>query len=240
MPPAPDLDLGVCLRPTPFIDSDASSVRRFAEARAGDASDAVARAVRLFHAVRDEIRYDPYSFLLTPEELTASATLARGVGFCVPKAILLAAAARALGIPSRLGFADVRNHLTTPRLRALMGTDVFVFHGFTELHLEGRWVKATPTFDRALCERFGVRPLDFDGRADAIFHPFDVAGRRHMEYVRDRGRHADLPYETLLAVVREYYPALAAGTGGRPPRGDFAHEADAARRAAARADDADG
>src|SRR5215470_17689442 len=54
-----------------------------------------------------------------------------------------------------------------------------------QLHLDGRWVKATPLFDRALCERFGVRPLEFDGRADSLFHAFDAAGRRHMEYVRD-------------------------------------------------------
>ena len=70
-------------------------------------------------------------------------------------------------VPSKVGFADVRNHLCTPRLRALMGSDVFIYHGITELFLDGKWVKATPTFNIGLCERFGVIPLDFDGHADA-------------------------------------------------------------------------
>lgn len=211
------------LRPTFYLDWDNPSVTAFARDTSAGAADDVERAVRLYYAVRDGVRYDPYAFRIIPDIFRASAVLASEASFCVPKAILLASAARSVGIPSRLGFADVRNHLTTRRLRELMGTDVFVFHGFTELYLDGRWLKATPTFDRALCERFGVRPLEFDGRTDSIFHAFDRDGRRHMEYLRYHGHFADFPLEVMMAAIRVAYPAIF---GPAPlPAGDFAREA---------------
>jgi hypothetical protein len=125
----------------------------------------------------------------------------------VGKAALLAAVARRRH-SARLRFADVRNHLCTPRLRALVGGDVFYYHGFVELELERRWVKATPAFDLALCERFGVLPLEFDGRADSVFQPYDRAGRRHMEYVRERGVEADVPVADIVATFEREYPRL--------------------------------
>lgn len=217
-----DHDLDPYLRPTPCVESDAPAVRAFVDRVTAGADTATERAVRLFYAVRDEIRYDPYGTVLTRDGLCATSVLARGAGFCVAKAVLLAAGARAVGIPARLHFADVRNHLTTERLRAHMGTDVFAFHGYNELHLDGRWVKATPTFNRSLCDRFGVKPLEFDGRDDSLLHPFDTAGQRHMEYVRDRGTHADVPIDEMIAVFAEYYPGMMTGGGAA---GDFEREA---------------
>lgn len=204
------------LAPTEFVDSDAPDIVAFAQAACADATDDRARAVRLYYAVRDSIVYTPYCDFDSPDTYRASATLARGSGFCVAKAALLAAAARAAGIPARVGFADVRNHLTTPRLRATMGTDVFHYHGYAELHIEGRWVKATPAFDRTLCDRFGVRPLEFDGREDSLFHPYDQAGRRHMEYVSDRGAHADVPVADIVATFRRAYPGFFRAGGSAP------------------------
>jgi transglutaminase-like putative cysteine protease len=198
---------GDFLAATPFVDSDAASVAEFARRVAAGQPDDRARAVALYYAVRDGIVYTPYADFRSLETYRASACLARGAGFCVAKAALLAAAARAVGIPARIGFADVRNHLSSARLRQLMGTDVFYYHGYAELHLEGRWVKATPAFDRKLCERFGVRPLEFDGREDSLFHPYDVSGRRHKEYVRDRGA----PAQEIADTFARHYPKLTAG-----------------------------
>jgi len=208
------------LRPTRFLDSDHPRVRVLAEDATAGTTDATERAVRLYRAVRDGLRYDPYSIDFSPEGFTASSVLARGRGYCVAKAAVLAAAARAIGIASRLGFADVQNHLATPRLREQMGTDVFYYHGYTELFLEGRWVKATPAFNVELCERFGVRPLEFDGKTDSIFHPFDVEGRRHMEYLHDRGTRDDVPLDELRDAMRSLYPHMHG-----PLRGDFHAEA---------------
>lgn len=201
-----DDDARAWLRPTPFVDSDAPGVVAFARAAVGDETDPLRRAVALYYAVRDGVTYTPYCDYRSPDTYRASAVLAKGAGFCVGKAALLAAAARAAGIPARLRFADVRNHLCTPRLRELVGGDVFYYHGYVELQIEGRWVKATPAFDKALCDRFGVLPLEFDGREDSLFHPFDEDNRRHMEYVRDRGAFADVPVETIKRVFAETYP----------------------------------
>ena len=199
-------DLNACLQPGRFIDSDAETVRAFAARAAAGATGARAQAIALFLAVRDEIRYDPYIDLTAPESCVASAVLARGRGWCVGKAALLSAAARALGIPARIGLADVRNHLATPQLLERLGTDIFVDHGYSQLWLDGRWVKATPTFNLSLCERFRVRPLEFDGINDALFHPFDADGRAHMQYLRDHGSFADVPYERIRADLEATYP----------------------------------
>lgn len=193
-----------------YIDSDHPDVREFARKHAAGAVERE-RAVSLYYAVRDGIRYNPFLNFMDRETYRASSVLTRGVGFCVGKSALYAACARAAGIPARVGFADVKNHLTTPRLRERMGTDVFIYHGYAELRLEGKWVKATPVFNRELCRRFRVKPLEFDGREDSIFHPFDEDDRRHMEYVNFRGTFADVPVERIMREFRAYYPAAYAG-----------------------------
>ncbi|MDX1502899.1 MAG: transglutaminase family protein [Thermoanaerobaculia bacterium] len=200
------------LRPTSFLDFDHPAVAAFARQAGGAGSDRE-RAVRLYYAVRDGVRYDPYVFDLEPTTYPASRTLATRRSFCIPKAILLAAAARALGIPARLAFADVRNHLAPDKLLELMRTDIFAFHGMAELELDGRWIKATPAFDVGLCRRFGVAPLEFDGRSDSVLQPFDAEGRLHMEYVLDRGSFDDLPFAELVEATRERYPHLFDGRG---------------------------
>jgi transglutaminase-like putative cysteine protease len=192
-------------QPTAMVDSDHPAIRAFAQTH-GQGEDHRSRAVALYGAVRDGIRYDPYRGQLTAEGMTASQVLAEGAGWCVPKATLLAAVCRAAGIPARLGFADVRNHLSTERMRQSMQTDVFYWHGFTELWLEGAWRKATPAFNLSLCQRFGLKPLDFDGLADSIYHPFDTQGRRHMEYLALRGSFDDVPLAQILDDFRRHYP----------------------------------
>lgn len=208
-----------CLAATSLVDSGHPAVRAFAAQHArGD--DVRARAVSLYYAVRDGFRYDPYRVDLSPQGMSASAVLALGHGWCVTKAALLAAAARAGGIPARLGFADVRNHLSTQRMRETMRTDVFIWHGYTELWLDGGWRKATPAFNIELCDRFGLLPLEFDGRSDSIYHPFDRSGQRHMEYLRERGSFTDVPLAQLVADFRAVYPRWLQGPDTRSGLGD--------------------
>lgn len=180
------------------------------------------RARALFADVRDRIRYDPYRIDLRREAFTASAVLAAGTSWCVPKAILLTTGARAAGIPARIGFADVRNHLSSAKLHARMGSDLFVFHGYVALHVGGDWRKASPAFNAALCERFGVPPLEFDGRSDALLHAYDGEGRRHMEYVLDRGTWTDVPLDAMLATFAEHYGAANRLEDDRPEDPAFA------------------
>lgn len=212
------------LQATDFLDFDHPQVAAFADATAAGAHTPVDKAVALYYAVRDHIRYDPYDLRYSRQAMRASSVLAKGSGYCVAKAVLLAALARRQGIACRLGFADVTNHLSTKRLRDKMGTDLFVFHGYVELWLNQRWVKATPAFNLSLCEKFSVLPLEFDGSCDSIFHPYDREGRRHMEYVQERGCFADLPFNLMFSVYTATYPKFFEHFG-RSQGGDFADEA---------------
>lgn len=199
------------VEPSHYVESNSPEVREFVEAALRDLPpDASKRgtAIRLFEAVRDDIRYDPYTFALDEDSYRASKIAGEESAFCVPKAILLAACLRAVGIPAALGFADVRNHLNTPKLQELMGTDLFIYHGYVQLWLDGEPYKVTPAFNMDLCKRFGVKPLVFDGYHDALFHEFDEENRRHMEYLNDRGLYFDAPMEEFLTNFKATYPGL--------------------------------
>lgn len=194
---------------TEFFDIDHPEVRSFTARAAGDAATDKERAIRLFYAVRDRIRYDPYRISFDPFDYRASSVIAAGYGWCVSKAGLLAACARVLGIPSAVGLADVVNHLNTEKLRRRMGgVDVFYDHGYTALHLDGQWIKAVPAFNIELCERFGVRPTDFDGEHDALYQEHDAQGRLHMQYQADHGTWSDLPLDQVKADFARHYPGM--------------------------------
>jgi len=212
------------LEPTSVIDSDHPEILDFARKHAADPADERAAAVRVYYAVRDGIRYDPYGAGADADSLRASNVLAAGRGWCVSKAVLLGACCRALGIPARLGFADVRNHLSTERMRRTMKTDVFYYHGYTSIYLEGVWRKATPAFNVELCEKFRLRLLEFDGLEDSLYHAFDQDGRKHMEYLNDRGEFADVPIDDIQSTFREHYPGLALGTEAADFDADVARE----------------
>ena len=192
-------------RPGDLIDSQHPKITAYARRVAGQGSDRD-KALRLYYAVRDDLRYDPYNTPMKREAYRASATLAAEHGYCVNKAGLMAAVCRAVGIAARVGYADVRNHMTTKRL------------------FDGRWLKATPAFNRELTERFGLKPLDWDGASDSIYHPFDLVGRRHMEYLAYRGVFADIPFDEIRGAFRHYYPRMTRAQEEMPLGGDFGAE----------------
>jgi len=196
------------LSPSRFIDSDHPAVVEFAEIHRGASRDPLEQAINLYYAVREAVRYNPYTFSLDPGTLRGSYALAAGESYCVPKATLLAGCARHCGIAARIGLADVRNHLSTPRLLELLRSDVFAMHGYTELYLHDRWVKATPAFNRQLCELFDVAPLEFDGVNDSVFHPFNRQGAQLMEYLVDHGQFADVPEAFFFTHLEKCYPHL--------------------------------
>lgn len=198
------------LTPNRHVDCDHPAVRAFAEDTAGGLPPREA-AVALYGVVRERLRYNPWRVRFTEDDYRASSVLLRDPdegGHCIDKALLLAAAARALGIPTRMHYANVRNHVGTAKLQEALGTDLLVFHGYTELHLGGRWVAATPAFNAALCARMGVAPLEFDGEHDSIFQEHDGGGR-FMEYVTDHGSHPGVPFAHMIREWERHYPHLA-------------------------------
>jgi transglutaminase-like putative cysteine protease len=200
------------LAPAEYVDSDHPAVETLAGSVVGDPRS-VAREHYRF--VRDEIRYDPYVDYTDLGTFRASAVLARGSGYCVGKASLYAALCRASGIPARIGLADVRNHLATPRLLEAVGSDLFAWHGFVEVKIGDAWLKASPTFNLSLCERLGVEPLAFDGESDAMLQPFDATGRTFMTYERIHGSFFDVPAKCLVRDMARLYPRLCVRGGIR-------------------------
>lgn len=212
------------LAPTPFLDHGNAAVREFAERAIGTASEEVEVARRLFLGVRDGIRYDPYVSTRDPGDFCASHVAGTTRNWCIPKSVLFVAAARHAGIPARLGFADVRNHLTSAKLSASMGSDLFAWHGYAVLLLKGQWRKYSTAFNVELCEKFGTKVLEFSPDDDCLMHPYDQAGNRHMEYVQQRGTYDDLPLDEIFATFAEVYPNwdFAQGAGSAQKAGDDA------------------
>ncbi|MFT6558940.1 transglutaminase-like domain-containing protein [Sneathiella sp.] len=207
--PAQDLESGWITSNT-YLDYESPSVQAFVEKalKGRENASETEKAIILFNAVRDDLRYDPYQMTFDAPTYKASYIAQQPAVYCVPKAILLAAALRSIGIPAAVGFADVQNHLNTPKLAELMETDLFSYHGFVALKLNGKVYKVTPTFNKELCDRFGVQPIEFDGQSDALFHEFDAEKRQHMEYVKDRGIFEEPPIEDILGDLAELYPKL--------------------------------
>jgi transglutaminase-like putative cysteine protease len=194
------------LKPTSFIDSENASVIEFAHQFTSSEKSDREKVVDLYYAVRDEILYSPYHLVLNPKMISASLTLERKTGYCVEKSLLLAAVGRVHNIPSRLGFSIVRNHISTEKFRERLRSDKFVFHGYNEFLIDGKWVKCTPAFNKTLCEKFNVPALDFDGENDSIFQEFNGEGQQYMEYLHEYGQFADFPYELFVSELKVHYP----------------------------------
>ncbi len=211
------MDLSEYLRPTRFIDSDNRKIKEKAE-ELTSGKDIYEKARSLFYFVRDRIKYTVYVPKLKEEENIASRILEKGKGYCVQKAVLLAALSRASGIPARLRFADIINwRLPEHILKLRKGDRLFVFHGYSELYINGRWVKVAAVFNLDLCIKHAIIPVEFDGKNDALLPEKDFFGNPYIEYIKDRGSYSDLPLDDIirerkrLQKVADFYEEMIKG-----------------------------
>lgn len=193
---------------TEFLDSDSSIVQDYTRKVVGEERDPVKQIIKLYYAVRDKIRYEIYNIDMSREGMKASSIITNGTGFCIHKSIVFAAGSRYLGVPSRLVYDDVRNHISTAVLRDLIGGDIFRYHAHAEVYLNGRWVKSTPVFNLTLCYLFRVTPLDFDGINDSKLQPFDRAGNKYIEFLHNHGTFSDFPYDQCIRSLKLHHPRL--------------------------------
>jgi hypothetical protein len=193
------------LEPTSIIDSDNQEIIQFAKKAVVGAKNQIEQSQGIFYAARDRVLYDIRTPFFLPEHYKASNVLKRGRGYCVTKACLLCAMGRALGIPSRLGLADIRNSGASKQVIEMMGTDIFSYHGFTEFYLNGKWVKATPAFDSSVFPRHNIAPVEFDGITDAVYPSHDLSGNPYVEYITYHGSFVDVPLNDLLDGWRKHY-----------------------------------
>lgn len=207
--PSPTNDPLLC--PTAYFDYQHPAVEAlFSQLVADNPRDL---AVEIYYLVRDKYLYNPYRFVEGKVSMTASYCTVHDQGYCISKASLMVALCRRAGIPARIGLADVKNHLSSPKLLALIKTDVFSMHGYVKMYINGHWLKATPAFNRSLCDKMGTEPLEFDGQQDSIFQAFTRDGQQHMEYLVDYGTFDELPYDFIMQNFQKHYPHLLANMG---------------------------
>jgi len=215
-------------RVTTFLDYHSSPVQSFVQAAIGDAREPEELARRLYYAVRDGIDYDVYGTDLSEDGLRASSIVRAGRGFCVHKSVLYSAACRAVGIPSRIAVGLVRNHLTSPQLRDVVGGDTFV-HWLASIQLGGRWVRTTPVFNLLLCRLYRIRPLEFDANSDSDAHPFDLEGRHRMEFLTHFGDYDDVAYDELMDLMAAHHPKMLSEDRVVPGEGTVGQQAPTSR-----------
>lgn len=198
-------DLQLYLQPTETIECDHPRIVALAQKITAGAEDEHEKARRLFLWVRDRIKYALDNPFWELTHYQATGILDRGRGYCVQKAMFLCTLARASTIPARLIFADIINHMVPKEYLQMAGTNLFVYHCYTDMFLKGEWIQATPAFDRNLCEKMGYPLVEFDGRHTAIFAPTDAHGRKFVEYIHDHGPFADIPLEPMLKAWDDAY-----------------------------------
>lgn len=197
----------IYLQETDYLNFNHAEIQKYADKVTGTSPKEIAKSI--YYLVRDSIRYNPYTVKAGRESLKASFAAENGEAYCIPKAALMVALCRFYKIPARIGLADVRNHLSSDKLIALLGSDYFAMHGYAEIFLSHRWIKTTPIFNVELCEKFQVDPLEFDGEHEAIFQSYTSAGKKHMEYLVEHGHFADVPVDFIYAGFKKHYPHLS-------------------------------
>ncbi len=203
-------DLDKYLQPTEFLDFNKERVRSKAHEITDGLKTDKEKMIALFYWTRDNIKYNMYTY--NPKikaNLKASVTLRRKNGFCMSKAVLLSALARAIGIPARIRMVDIINHKISPKIVEMMQTNVFHAHGISEILLNGKWLKLTPVFDKETALKAGFVPLiEFDGESDALFESHDREGNPFVEYVEDYGTYSELPIEQIVEIFTKAYPGM--------------------------------
>lgn len=192
------------LEETRFLDLNSPALRECTRKLVVGLDDLREQVKTVFYFVRDEIKYNPYTSFIHPEDYTASEILRRREGFCIPKASLFTAMMRILRIPAKLYFADIRNHLVPAGLKEVMG-DLFIYHCYCGVLLDGCWLKLAPTFDREMCAKIRVQTNEYDGYHDALLPLTNLDGELYIEYVKDRGDAADIPFAEIILAFKDYY-----------------------------------
>ena len=166
------------------------------------------KTIGLYTKVRDDWKYDPYSISLAKENFRASSIAQRTTGNCVEKSILLIAGLRAMGIPARLHLGKVKNHIAVDRLTEKFGSNELTPHGMVNVFLDNKWLKMSPAFNKSLCEKLNVAPLEFDGENNSFLQAYNSSGNRFMEYTDDYGHFEDVPLEFMKKNIKEHYPHI--------------------------------
>ena len=192
--------------PTYYFDFEHHAIQDFVKETIQGIKPEKEKAIAIYKAVRDGWRYKADSIFVSKEAYKISSIFYRETGHCLDKAILMVGCLREANIPARMCLAKVKNHIAAEEMIEILGTDELTPHGYVEVFLNGKWVKATPTFNKSLCEWLNVSTLEFDGENDSVFQEFDKEGGLFMEYLEEYGNFADVPFEYIFQIFKQHYP----------------------------------
>jgi transglutaminase-like putative cysteine protease len=193
---------------TYYFDFENELVQKLISEFKNDTLSDKEKTIGIYTRVRDNWKYDPYSISLSKEKYKSSHIAEKRSGNCVEKSILLIACLRALGIPARLHLGKVKNHIAVERLTEKFGSNELTPHGMVNVHLDNKWLKMSPAFNKSLCEKLNVEPLDFDGENNSFLQPYNSEGTRFMEYIDDYGYFDDVPLDFMIKNIKEHYPFI--------------------------------
>lgn len=196
------------LSATYFFDYESEEIQELISEYKGTSISNKELTKQLYLKIRDSWRYNPYSLSFSKENYRASEISKKTKGHCVDKSILLVACLRAVGVPARIHLAKVKNHIGVERLTEKFGTNELTNHGMVNVHIDGKWLKLSPAFNKSICKLFNVSPLEFDGENDSVLQEFNKEGNLFMEYVEDYGHFEDVPLEFMFKNAREHYPHI--------------------------------
>ncbi|WP_321307611.1 transglutaminase family protein [Marinifilum fragile] len=196
------------LSPSYYFDFESDVIQKLISAFKDDRISDKEKAIGMYLKVRDNWRYDPYTISLAKESFRASFIAQKSTGNCVEKSILLIACLRALGLPARLHLGKVKNHIAVERLTEKYRSNELTPHGMLNVYLNHKWLKLSPAFNKSLCEKFKVAPLDFDGENNSFLQQFNSEGSLFMEYTADYGHFEDVPLDFMKRNIKEHYPHI--------------------------------
>ncbi len=196
------------LNPTYFFNFESETIQKLIEEFKNDSLNDTDKVKLIYLKIRDNWRYNPYSISFKKENYRASAVAKKQDGHCIDKSTLLIACLRGLNIPTRIHLAKVKNHIGAARFLEKFGSNEISPHGMVSVFLNNKWIKMSPAFNKELCYKCNVDPLDFDGENDALFQEFDKLGQTFMEYINDYGHFEDLPKDFIFNNFQENYPEL--------------------------------
>lgn len=196
------------LETTYYFDFENESVQQLISEYKNDSLTDKEKTIRMYTKVRDNWKYDPYSISLSKEKYISSHIAQKQSGNCVEKSIILIACLRALGIPARLHLGKVKNHIAVERLTEKFGSNELTPHGMVNVHLNNKWLKMSPAFNKSLCEKLNVEPLGFDGENNSFLQQFNSEGSRFMEYIDYYGYFEDVPLDFMINNIKEHYPHI--------------------------------
>ena len=196
------------LQSTYFYDFEQEEVQKLISEFKNDSLSEKEKAIGMYTKVRDHWKYDPYSISLSKEKYKSSHIAKKTTGNCVEKSIVLIASLRALHIPARLHLGKVKNHIAVERLTEKFGSNELTPHGMVNVFLGNRWLKMSPAFNKSLCKKLNVNPLEFDGENNSFLQQFNRNGTRFMEYTDDYGHFDDVPVDFMIKNIKEHYPQI--------------------------------